>query len=242
LKTQVNPGEIIIMSSFPILFDEFLLNNPFMSIYPTKTKNIVIRGDYSFDIDPPECDHIIDEYKLKIVIYNDFPNKLPKVFEMENKIPRHNTIFHVNQDHSLCLGSTLNILKSLKKNPDLNSYAKNFLIPYLYDTSRLLEDKTRTRYHGELSHGNKGLIEEYKELFELDHKNQVLDTIYLLTLPYQLAKEIKCSCGCGRKLKDCDFKNTIKKYKKYAAESWYQKHLENIIKRGYRWEKINLRY
>lgn len=219
------------MNKSPIKIDEFLSDNHFMSIYPTKTKNNVIKGEFRFEYDPPDCDQIIDKYKLKIVIYNDFPNKLPKVFEIGNKIPKNNSKFHVNPDHSLCLGSTLNILKSLQNNPKLNLFVKNFLVPYLYDTSRLLEDMTRKRYFGELSHGTKGLIEEYKEIFKLKNEEQVLDTIHLLTLPYQLAKESKCSCGCGQKLKKCDFKNKIKEYKDYAVESWYKSHL-NILKRG----------
>ncbi|MFW6027158.1 MAG: hypothetical protein ACOCRX_12555 [Candidatus Woesearchaeota archaeon] len=216
------------MNSFPIEIEEFLLNNPFMSICPTNTKNIVIKGEYSFDINLHDSDHIIDKYKIKIIIYNDFPHRLPKVFELENKIPK-NSDFHVNWDHSLCLGSTLKILSSLKKNPDLNFFAEKFLLPYLYDTSRILKDNTKKRFFGELSHGVKGLIEDYKEVFDLKNKNQVLNTIDLLTLPYNLAKESKCSCGCGRKLKNCVLNDKIKEFKGYADESWYKSHLKNML-------------
>jgi len=83
---------------------EFLKDHPNMSICPSKNKGLTLKGIFSFSAKWKDGPEIEDSFNLKILIPEKFPNELPKVAEIGQKIPR-NLDHHIANDNSLCLGS-----------------------------------------------------------------------------------------------------------------------------------------
>src|SRR5438045_2589188 len=103
--------------------DEFLRDYPQMSIQPLNDCGLVIEGVFRFSANYREAPAITDDYRLRIVVADKFPIDLPKVTELDRKIPRDRK-HHVNEaDHTLCLGSPLRAARTLAREPTLSGFA-----------------------------------------------------------------------------------------------------------------------
>lgn len=140
---------------------------------------------------------IEDEYAILMVVPNDYPKNLPRVWETENRIPLD---FHKYTNESLCLGAPLAIKKIFYEKPTLNGFVQNCLIPYLYSYS--FYAKYGNMPFGELSHGTKGIYEYYRELFHLEEKRAILRLIKMLA-GNNYRGHLPCPCGSGKKLRSC---------------------------------------
>lgn len=138
-----------------------------------------------------------DEYLVEILVLKDYPISLPKIFEIEGRIPID---FHRFQDEALCLGAPLEVKAKFRKRPTLLGYVDNCVIPYLYSYS--YKCKFGKLPFGELSHGGKGLLEFYQNLFGIKDPRRVQRFLEILSLGnYQ--DRTRCPCGSGRRLRIC---------------------------------------
>ncbi|MBL4808284.1 MAG: hypothetical protein JKY31_13530 [Rhodobacteraceae bacterium] len=199
----------------------FLLDYPQMVIKPSKSKVLTIEGTFDFRIDNPGTETTVDSYSLRVEIPSHYPMALPKVFEVGNRIPR-DADHHVNPDNSLCLGSPLRLLATIHRDPSLNGFTANCLVPFLYAISM------GEFVLGELSHGKSGILEDYKTLLKLEYDEQVYASIHLISLRKRLANKRKCPCRCGKRLGICPFNDGIKNFRNMAPRSWFAKHVKNL--------------
>jgi len=158
-------------------------------------------GRLPFNIAANGANPIASSYELLIEVPKDFPNGLPKVFETDNEIPREPS-YHVNADGSICLATPLRMLRFLKREPSLDRFVEQFVLPYLYGVA------LKTRHggempFGELPHGSDGLLEDYKNLFGVKDDQSVVRYLECLTLNKRRANRLWCPCGCGRRLGQC---------------------------------------
>ena len=140
---------------------------------------------------------IDDEYSVRILLPNGYPNGIPQAFETAGRIPND---FHKFHDGSFCLGEPFAVMRKFLENPTLLGYVKNCLIPYLYSYS--YKCKYGDLPFGELPHGQVGLIRHYLELFHLKNEHSLGGLIAIL------AKEnyrghVLCPCGSGKRLRSC---------------------------------------
>lgn len=156
-------------------------------------------------------------YRLRIDVPHNYPNEVPRVFEIGTDIPRL-AEYHLNFDGSLCLGSPLRILESIRQDESLVKYAKEFLLPYLYAVSLKQRGVCERMVYGELEHGEQGLFSDYKKCFGVQTNAQVLWVLKLLRKENLDYKNELCPCGCGRSLADCQFRNTIEYWKEVTAQ------------------------
>jgi hypothetical protein len=141
--------------------------------------------------------HIEDEYYVKIIVSNKYPDELPKTFEIGNRIPQN---FHHFLDDSLCLGAPLAVKQKFRKQPTLFGYVENCVIPYLYSFSyKCMYGKMP---FGELSHGGVGILEYYQDLFGMKDRRRVLKMIGILAEGNYRGKD-RCPCGSGKRLHSC---------------------------------------
>lgn len=177
-------------------FQDLYLNFPGLILEKKGEDAWQIRGKIRFSREYLKR-RIDDEYSVEILVLKDYPISLPKIFEIEGRIPKD---FHRFQDEALCLGAPLEVKAKFRKRPTLFGYVDNCVIPYLYSYS--YKCKFGKLPFGELSHGGKGLLEFYQNLFDIKDPRRVQRFLQILSLGnYQ--DHTRCPCGSGRRLRIC---------------------------------------
>lgn len=200
--------------------NEFLLNYPGMSIKPSNINGLVLEGKFSFIAKNIDEIKIEDCFELMIFIPKNFPSELPTVVEMGNRIPRDGK-HHINPDDSLCLGSPLRLLEIISRRGTLIGFVEGCLIPYLYAVSikmKLGDDFI----FGELAHGEEGIIDDYLDLFNLETKEQLIESFRLVKMKRRHANKKRCPCGCGRLLGKCKFNLKVIKYREIIPRKYFK--------------------
>lgn len=205
----------------------FLKEYPGMSLAPSRTTETVVQGELQFVAIYKDMAQIADAYKIKILIPPSFPRSIPRVIEIGKAIPR-NGKYHVNGDDTLCLGSTLRLLLKISRRPDLTGFACNCIIPYLYEVSNKL--KNGTPFSFELDHGEPGIIDDYRSLFKLKTKEQVVEAVGLLGRRKRIANKKLCPCGCKKKLGACRLHLRLNEFRTLAPRAWFKTHSSNLGK------------
>ena len=189
---------------------DFLNENPGMSLRPYIEDKIHIQGELEIQAKYNNSPVINDSYDIQLLIPEDFPKNIPLAREQSGKITEKIANGHFIGDKYLCLGSPDRIKKIINKNPTISYFVEKCVIPYLYAIS------LRNKYggdliFGELSHGLKGLIEDYLELYE---DSQIIKAHYLVNKKRRVANKITCPCGCGKRLGKCKLHNKVNELRK----------------------------
>lgn len=215
--------EDVIINSCGI--ENFLREYPGMSIVPSRSDNLFLKGEFSFNAQF-EDHRISDAYQLKIEIPHDFPRRSPRVWELDKKIPR-NGDFHINPDETLCLGSPLQISIRLSSDPTLCGFTRNCLVPFLFAVSKKQSDGLPF-FMGELQHGVRGIIDDYQRLFKVDSKEKVFEVLKLASKKRRYANKRPCACGCGKRLGVCSLRTEVNNLRKTLPRSWYRSHITQL--------------
>lgn len=205
---------------------DFLRDYPGMTIGPSGESDIILKGIFKFKAAVKELPEIEDSYSLLIRIPSKFPFHIPIVEEVGGKIPRDYN-YHINPDETLCLGSPLRLFKKLSANPTINVFAEECLVPYLYAVSYKLQNGGSFIF-GELAHGQRGIVDDYKQLLGLGTKEQVIYALGLLGVNKRLANKQPCPCKCGKRLGVCNFRKVLNHYRQIAPSSYYKEQLQNL--------------
>ncbi len=189
---------------------DFLNENRGMFLSPYIEDMIHIQGKLEIQAKYKNSPEINDCYDIQLLIPEDFPENIPLAREQSGKITEKIANGHFIGDKYLCLGSPDRIRSIIKKNPIISYFVEKCVIPYLYAIS------LRNKYggdliFGELSHGLKGLIEDYLELYE---DSQIIKAHYLVNKKRRVANKLLCPCGCGRRLGICELHNKINDLRK----------------------------
>lgn len=144
-------------------------------------------------------EHIHKVFDINISIPEDYPKYIPSVKEIGGNIRL--TYPHVFKSGELCLSTYIEQEIFLKEHT-LAEWIENFVVPYFFTYEYY------TKYgeypFGERSHGKKGMLESYRDLFNIHDENIDIYSI----LKYATKKKVyrghdKCPCGSGNKLRDC---------------------------------------
>lgn len=206
---------------------QFLSDYPFMAVRPTTGDSLIIKGNFQFIAKSEDGPEIEDNFDLKIEIPSGFPKKIPKVWEIKNKIPRKKDgEFHINPDDSLCLGSPLRLLDKISRNGTLVGFVESCLVPFLYAVSIKLKEGGEF-YMGELAHGLPGIFDDYKDIFGIEKSENVIKALELLGKKKRIANKALCPCPCGKRLGKCKMRFVINRLRKTASRSWFKAHSKN---------------
>ena len=206
---------------------KFLSDYPFMALRPTKDKNLVLKGDFQFIAKSKDGPEIQDSFELKIEIPYGFPQRIPKVWETNNKIPRtEEGEFHINPDDSLCLGSPLRLLDKINIKGTLVGFTESCLVPFLYAVSIKLQ-KGGDFYMGELAHGLPGILDDYKDLLGIESNENIIKALELIGTKKRIANKALCPCSCGKRLGKCKLRFVTNRLRKTTSRSWFKNHAKN---------------
>lgn len=204
---------------------EFLRAHPKMAIRPSEGQDLRLKGRFEFTAHHAKEGDVQDSFALEMAVPIAFPKALPKVVEPEEKIPRTGE-YHINpRDNTLCLGSPLSLLLKLSKEPTLDGFAQNCLVPYLFAISRKLRTGGPLPF-GELDHGVEGLYADYMQLFRLKSPKQVRYAFKLLGMKKRRANKLPCPCGCGIRLGRCRFNFRLRAFRSIADRKWFRFQVE----------------
>lgn len=79
--------------------------------------------------------------------------------------------------------------------------------------------------NGELDHGEKGLIDDYSEMFRVNSKASVLLVLKALGLRKRSANKLLCPCGCGHHLGLCSYRFFLNEFRCVERRRWFRSHL-----------------
>ncbi|MEX1275491.1 MAG: hypothetical protein WEE20_06135 [Bacteroidota bacterium] len=156
-----------------------------------------LNGDWRIHAQYLNYEPIHDIYKINVVIPSQDQASVPKAWETGKRIPPS---YHHFKDGSLCLGAPLGVKKRFREHPTLTGFFQNCFLPYLYQFS--YKEKYGILPFGELSHGGRGILEDYFKEFGLDNERAVVQLIRMLAAGSYRGHK-KCPCGSGRRLRDC---------------------------------------
>lgn len=145
---------------------KFLTEYPSLKKEEVTTNTITLSGYLEFSLEY-EGFNIYKNIFLKIVINNDYPISLPKVYDIENVLLKD---FHKNSDGSLCLGTELEIRKELFHDFSLKNWIEKCLNPFVF--SSLYFEKYRILIFGEREHGSIGEINSIKDFLEISSSRE----------------------------------------------------------------------
>ena len=172
---------------------------------------------------------ISDTYDVEIIPPSDYPNIPPTAKETGGKIPDD---FHKYPNGNLCLAAPLEVRKQFNRQPDIIGFIERLLIPYLYSFSHKL--KYNYLPYGELSHGERGLSESYRELRE-SHKSKfnVTSDMEVVGLLKILAEDnyrghIDCPCGAPTNLRKCHG-TVLLELKKHQTKKYFFEEYFNLL-------------
>lgn len=141
---------------------------------------------------------VVDQFVISIIITKNYPYEIPKVYELSNKITR--SYHHLYSDRELCLGIEGEIMFNCKGKLTVEYLINKYIKPYFY--SYKYYERFEEMPFGERSHGIKGILEAYMEIFNVDN---VIDAYYCLLqvvkVPYR--GHLPCVCGSGLKTRKC---------------------------------------
>jgi len=209
---------------------DFIQHYPMFRLKPALEKALTIEGTYEDILSYEQYGEVPINCKLSIQIPEDFPTSLPMVFEISNRIEK-TPDNHVNYDGSLCLGAPIRLKMVMKKNASLTHFFEKCILPYLYAV--ILKINTDKPFvFGELAHGNAGLIEDFKSLFNLSEEKQVHHMLFLLGKNKKEANRLTCPCGCEKRLSTCRYFKRVQQMRKLFSRSVWEEQYTSI-KRGY---------
>lgn len=183
-----------------IIYDHFYdVKSQYNGLHLTRDKNgeYSVNGILAFSASYTDIT-IEDNFEIFINIPKRYPSIPPSVKETGGRIPSE---FHVNPGiNTLCLGAPLEVKKNFFKNKTLIGFVDLLLIPFLYSYS-YYEKKNRMPF-GELRHGARGILDYYKELFQTNNTQVILNLLNLL-ISNSYRKNSPCPCKSGKSIKEC---------------------------------------
>jgi hypothetical protein len=195
--------------------DELLLRQPRLRIVPADA-DVVLAGTLEINAQIPGKAAITDNYQVELRIPQNFPGRIPLVFETGGRIPR---AYHHLQNGSLCLGSETRLRLLLAEGMSLIGFVERCVIPYLYRYSYL---KTHGEApFGDLEHGAEGIREDLRLLFGVDAKSAVSAFVHLVGMKKRHANKGACPCGSGRRLGRCH-NRLINRLRNRLGRYWFR--------------------
>ena len=184
---------------YPTLISE--IRTDLREKYPTL--HLLISGNKAeicgiFPVRSPD-DKVLDRYKISIELPPDYPESLPIVREVGERISQ-NSEHHINQDGTACVFIPDDRWRCFPIGTPFVQYLDGPL--YNFFLSQTVYAKTGQWIFGEWSHGNTGIYEYYRWLCKIENNLTVRRFLHILA-KNNLKKHYECPCGSGKLIRYC---------------------------------------
>lgn len=178
---------------------------------------------------------LYDEYEIEVDIPQEFPESLPKVREVSNRIPQE--FGHFLDDGSLCLAAMCELADFVASNGTIIGYIEKYVMSYLYAASYFSRYKEIP--FGERTHGIVGIKEAYMERYNCDEEDVLISLLRVLVGLQRYRGHDTCPCGSNKKLREChggrllsDIQSELAEYYQYDACLLLKDYFERRVKNG----------
>ena len=142
---------------------------------------------------------LVADYELSIVVSEDFPASVPKV-RLSDGAPA--TYPHVDSDGTLCLGVNGEIAMAMNNSAvPLIAFYDEVLLPNIYAIEYYR--RYRVMPFGDRSHGSQGVLEFYREFFDVDDESAVCQLLRAAAFRSPYRRRGKCPCGSKLRATHC---------------------------------------
>lgn len=187
-----NEQEILIRSQFI----ELQVKYPGLALIQNTFGEWSVKGELKFSAAYGNAETISDTYEIEILIPQDFPAEIPVVRDLSGRTKG----FHTYPNGSLCLGVPLAVKITFSNTPSIVDFIDNCIIPFLYSFSYQTEHGELP--FGDLSHGDEGKFEYYKDYFEVDDYVAVVGLLRILA-DGDYRGHLPCPCGSANRIRCC---------------------------------------
>lgn len=177
--------------------EEIKQNFPDLKLKCIENDHAIFEGPIAFRANYKGKGQIEDQFEVEISFSIDNFRTIPSAKETGGRIPAD---FHNNPDKTLCLGAPLGLRQKYSNDPTLRGFIENLLVPFFYSFS--FKEKYGAMPFGELSHGEQGIVEFYKELFGTDSELTILELLKIIVEDNYRGHWL-CPCGSQNRLRDC---------------------------------------
>lgn len=163
--------------------------------YDSETNTVTM--PYRLNAEFDGC-QIVEDYRLRIVLHDGYPSVLPSVYEESGKIC--DEFAHRYPDGSLCVGVPGELHMDSPDGIELVDFIDGPVKSCLYSAA-FLERYGRYPF-GERSHGWRGILEYYCELFGVESLWAAASLMGLVATGDYRGND-KCPCGSGKQIWKC---------------------------------------
>ena len=207
--------------------DELLDSWPRLRRSPSREPGLVsVCGIVAFELEPSGLPKIEDAYRIRIDIRVDCGDEVPKVFELDHRVP-NDVDEHVNADGDFCLGSPLAVRLKLGRFPTLTHFVDQCVIPFLYAATWRRQGRAGWPFN-ELPHYGPGLIDDYQRLLRVSTAPSARLALAALCVRPRLANKLPCPCGCKRRLGNCSYRQYVGTLRPLATRSYFRRIAEDL--------------
>lgn len=161
-----------------------------------KEKKKILSGEIDiFDA----ADNYLDSFTINVAIPRNYPYGFPLLFETSNKF-EHIPDRHIDEDGSCCVCSLQEVDLISQKGISMKDFFLGYVIPYL--ANQLYFNIEKEWANGDYDHGAEGILQYYRELFELDRIEEIFELLSFLN-KNRMNRNDTCFCGKKQKLKRC---------------------------------------
>lgn len=181
--------------------------NKYNTLKKTVEKNtIILEGEFILNAVYDEIS-IFDIYTIKIELEANYPNTIPVVYELSSKIPK--TFQHKYSNNNCCLGVDGDLFIKIQ-NMTVSQFLETIVTHFLFSASCFV--KYGYVPFGERKHGGEGILSFYKEYFNVDSDDKVINLLFFV-VGRKYRGHILCPCKSEIKLRNCHGDKLLKMIK-----------------------------
>lgn len=159
---------------------------------------VVIRGSFPVEHGGRE----LDRYLIEILFPDDYPERVPAVFEIGGRIPRH-VDYHVFPDSgAACLFVTEDRWMAWPPGASFEDFLETPVRNYFLSQTHFSRTGRWPEGWEPRAHGMEGILEAYRELIQTTDDREVLG--YMWVMSHDVIKgHWPCPCRSGKNLRSC---------------------------------------
>lgn len=172
--------------------------------------------------------HVIDDdnnnwgdFSVQLIFPPNYPYGFPEMIETGGKIPQKEWR-HINVDGTCC--TAVKPIQSIesKRGIRIKRFIEFFAIPFL--ANQIYFNEYGEYPGGDYEHGSDGVVQYYKELFQTDDKNIILNGFKSISNIKSSTRNLPCYCNSGKKMKYCHLKalKTLKSIQPQCLQEDYE--------------------
>lgn len=197
---------------------------------PAREPGLVsVQGILTFELEPPGLPRIDDAYRVRIDIRTGREDEIPRVFELDGRIPKD--IDEHNPGGEFCLGSPLTVRLKLGRSPTLVHFVDQCVVPFLYAASWRRQGRSGWPF-GELPHYGEGLLNDYQRLLRVNTLERTRLALTALCVRPRVANKLICPCGCRRRLGRCSYRQHLASLRPLATRPYFTRIVADFDKRN----------